>query len=409
MSSLTPPSRSDALPLTGAEVEVRRRIAADGPMTFAEFMALALYWPDGGYYVSRSPFGAGGDFYTAPLTHPVFGALVQRQLEQMWHVAGSPERWWVAEAGAGAGRLAADVSLASAGQFSRALRYVAVDQATAIGGSGVSWVRSDGLPLRGMRGVVQANELLDALPVHRVTVADGALRELRVGVAGDGGFEDVLATPTAGVVERLAALGARLGEGHRAEVCLALDDWFSHAGRAMASGYLLLFDYGHEATAYYDASRNKGTLRTYHQHTLGMNPYAHVGRQDISVHVELTSVRRAAEAVGFALAGQTTQAEFLQALGFDAYRADIAARRDVGAPVRGANLRALDTLVDPEGMGGFSVLAFAKGVPAGGLAGFAGDSPQLSVSAPLASASHMPLGGGMQEAVEMPTWDELLK
>ncbi|MDA0797871.1 MAG: SAM-dependent methyltransferase [Chloroflexi bacterium] len=399
---------------TPAETEIRRRISADGPMTFADFMGIALYWPDGGYYTSGAAFGADGDFYTAPLTHPVFGALVAKQVEEMWRAAGTPERWWVVEPGAGLGQLAADVLAAVGdGESASALRYLAVDRSRPRQPvAGMSWAQSLALPVRGLRGVVLANELFDAMPVHRVTVVDGALREMFVGLDDDGRFVDVLGAASVGIAERLDGLGVTLAEGHRAEVCLELDAWMAGVGLAMDSGYLLLVDYGHDATAYYNSTRHRGLLRTYYKHTLGMDPYAHVGRQDISVHVELTSLRQAAVAAGFTEAGATTQAEFLRSLGFDAYRADIASRRDLPTPVRVANLRALDTLVDPEGMGAFRVLAFAKGVPADGLSGFSGMEPELSVTAPLATGFHMPLGGApgdATEVVEMPSWDELLK
>ena len=399
------------LPPTPAESEIRRRIASNGPMTFAEFMGIALYWPSGGYYTSGVAFGPDGDFFTAPLTHPVFGGLITRQVKEMWRAAGAPKRWWVVEPGAGLGRLATDVvGAVGDGALADALRYLAVDRSRPLTPiSGMAWAQSMTLPVRGLRGVVLANELFDAMPVHRVTVLDGALRELFVGVDADGRFADVLGAATAGIAERLEDVGVVLSEGHRAEVCLEVNDWMAGAGRAMDAGYLLLIDYGHEAAAYYDATHHRGLLRTYYKHTLGMNPYSHVGRQDISVHVELTSLRRAAVAAGFAVAGSTTQADFLRSLGFDAYRADITSRADLAAPVRVANLRALDTLVDPGGMGAFKVLAFAKTLPPEGLSGFSGVVGDLSVTAPIATASHMPLGGAMQEIIAMPSWDDLFK
>ncbi len=398
------------LPPTSAETEIRQRIAINGPMTFVEFMGIALYWPRGGYYATGASFGPDGDFYTSPLTHPVFGALLAWQVEEMWRVAGAPERWWVVEPGAGLGRLAADLTSAiGEGRLNDALRYLAIDRLyPPFPVTGVSWVQSLGLPVRGLRGVVLANELLDAMPVHRVTVLDGALRETFVGVDKEGHFVDVLASPSPGVAERLELLGVTLGEGHRAEVCLGIDAWIASVGSAIDSGYLLLIDYGHEANAYYDETRFQGLLRTYYKHTLGMDPYSHIGRQDISVHVELTSLRYATNAAGFVEAGSTTQSDFLRSLGFDRYRDDIATRTDLSTPVRVANLRALDRLVDPEGMGGFKVLAFAKGMPIHGLSGFSGVVPEIEATAPTATTFHMPMGGAMQ-AAEMPTWENLLE
>ena len=179
--------------------------------------------------------------------------------------------------------------------------------------------------------------------------------------------------------------------------------------RALDRGYLLLIDYGHEADAYYDESRRRGMLRCYYQHTLNMDPYRRVGRQDISVHVETTSLRRAASAAGLSEAGSATQAEFLRALGFDAYRDDVARRPGLGAAVRTANLRALDTLVAPTGMGAFRVLAFQKGIePAGRLLGFGGGAPRVSGAAPLATSAHLPLGPATDDR-PMPSWDDIFR
>jgi SAM-dependent MidA family methyltransferase len=396
---------------TPAETEIRRRIAAAEPLTFAEFMGIALYWPDGGYYTSGTAFGADGDFFTAPLTHPAFGALIARQVEEMWLLTGAPARWWVVEPGAGLGQLAADVTDATHGSaFAEALRYLAIDRSRPRGEISIaSWAQSLVLPVREMQGVVLANELFDAMPVHRVTVVDGALREIFVGVDSDDRFVDVLGVPTPGVAERLEAVGVTLPEGYRTEVCLELDAWMTGLSDAISAGYLLLIDYGHEAAAYYDESRHRGLLRTYYKHTLGMDPYAHIGRQDITVHVDFTSLHRAAVAAGFVAVGATTQAGFLRSLGFDTYRADLASRTDLSTPVRVANLRALDMLVDPEGLGAFKVVAFAKGVPIAGLSGFSGGVSEMSVTAPVATASHMPLGAVASETIEMPSWDELFK
>ena len=392
--------------------ELRRRIGGRGPITFAEFMRVALYWPRGGYYASHPAPGPHGDFYTAPLTHPVFGALVGRQLAQMWRAMGSPEPFWVLEPGAGTGTLGRDVARHATDAdpaFAAALRYAAVEvRAPDVGGPDAR-VRSNGLPFRGVRGVVLANELLDAMPVHRVTVADGALRELYVGLGRDGGFEERTGEPSTPELEgRLEALGVVLSEGYRAEINLGLGAWCATAAEALDEGYVLVIDYGHEAAAYYGPSRSRGTLRCYAGHTLNADPYRDPGTQDISVHVELTSLRRAAEATGLSHLGSTSQAGFLRALGFDAYRADVAGRRDLPARVRTANLRALDVLVAPDGMGAFRVLAFGKSAP-GALDGFAAGAREgLRVTAPLATDEHMPLGGAPPEP-RMPTWEELTR
>lgn len=376
---------------TGAETEARRRIAERGPITFAEYMELALYWPDGGYYPSRRVFGPAGDFYTAPLAHPAFGALIVRQLLAAWRALGEPDRFAVVEPGAGDGRLALDVLAhadALSGGFSRALEYAAVDVRDPPPDFPAAWLRA--VPRTGGAGVVLANELLDAMPVHRVTVRGGRLRELRVDAAPEGGFVEVESEPsTPALARRLSQVGARLSEGHRAEINLGLDAWFAEAFAAIERGYLILIDYGHDAGAYYDESRRMGTLRCYSGHTLGMNPYAAMGRMDIGAHVEFTSVRAAARAAGFAPAGETSQAELLASLGIASLRADVESREGLTRAERAANLRGMDALTDPEGMGAFRALAFAKNAPADGVLGAA---PPESAPAPLAGPGHVRLG-----------------
>ncbi len=380
---------------TGADAEVRRRIALRGPLTFAEFMEVALYWPAGGYYASRRSFGPLGDFYTAPLAHPVFGALVARQLVTMWRALGNPAPLNVIEAGAGDGTLALDViahAWALGGGFPDALTHTAVDPREPPPEFPGRWVRSSGVPTVGGSGVVLANELLDAVPVHRVVMEGGRLRELFVDSAPEGGFIEVAGEPsTSALAERLERVGVTLSEGYRTEICLASEAWLVQAFAAVEHGYLLLVDYGHEALAYYDESRRAGTLRCYAGHTLGMNPYFSVGRQDISAHVEFTSVRSGAAAAGFAEAGQMSQAEWLRSLGIEAYRADVAERSGLGRVERMANLRGMDLLLDDEGMGGFRVLAFAKDAPTEGVLGA---SPPESAPTPLGGARHMPFGAG---------------
>lgn len=361
-----------------------------GPLTFAEFMEVALYWPDGGYYASRRSFGPLGDFYTAPLAHPVFGALVARQLLATWRALGCPAPFAVVEAGAGDGTLALDVTAHAAALesgFADALTYTAVDLREPPPGFPARWIRSGGVPALGGSGVVLANELLDAMPVHRVTVEGGRLRELFVDAAPEGGFAEVAGEPsTPALSGRLDRLGVTLSEGYRTEICLGAEAWLREAFAAVERGYLLLVDYGHEASAYYDESRRAGTLRCYSGHTLGMNPYVNVGRQDISAHVEFTSARSAAVAAGFAKAGEMSQAEWLRSLGVEAYRAEIAERSGLGRVERRANLRGVDVLLDGEGMGGFRALLFAKDAPVDGVLGAA---PPESAPAPLAGARHM--------------------
>ena len=141
-------------------------------MTFAEFMELALYWPDGGYYPRLGAVTPPQDYYTAPMAHPAFGALIALQLEEIWRLIGEPSQFTVVEQGAGTGRLAADIRDFSQHldpSFHTSLQYLAVDRA-----GDLAPFSMEDADASSVVGCILSNELLDAFPVHRVTVRNGS-------------------------------------------------------------------------------------------------------------------------------------------------------------------------------------------------------------------------------------------
>ncbi|MBI2935053.1 MAG: SAM-dependent methyltransferase, partial [Chloroflexi bacterium] len=153
--------------MTTLEQLIKERIAASGPITFRDFMEMALYYPGLGYYCQgKDRVGAGGDFYTSPSTHPVFGALLAIQVEQMWQLLGSPAAFTVVEFGAGKGLLARDIQAylpcLHAG-LAASLRYLSVERHC----GSVPEVPAAAMPGE-ITGCILSNELVDALPVHRV-------------------------------------------------------------------------------------------------------------------------------------------------------------------------------------------------------------------------------------------------
>ena len=210
-------------------------------------------------------------------------------------------------------------------------------------------------------GAVIANEVLDALPVHRLAGGrDGELVELFVGLGSAGELatiEDAPSTPA--VAERLASEGIRLSPGQRAEVCLALDGWMRAAARGLERGLLLLVDYGHPAATLYEPSRGS-LLRAYVRHRVHDDPFANVGRQDLTAHVDLTAVGRAASAAGLDHLGTTSQAAFLAGLGIGellvGLQGDPATTLQDYLDARSAVVR----MLDPGVAGKFAVMAFGR-------------------------------------------------
>lgn len=364
----------------GEDVGLLERIRAEirraGPMPFARFMALALYDPDGGYYrsVDARP-GRGGDFLTAPELDPVFGESLAVGIAEAWERLDRPEPFVVREHGAGEGALAATIlGWAADRPLGAALRYQAVeiDERRLTGlrerlaASGLADrldpERDDPSPFE---GIVLGNEVLDALPVHRVRQRGADLVELAVGLGPDDALVEVEVAPsTPALAARLADEGIVLVDGQTAEVCLALDAWIAAAAAPLRRGLLLLIDYGAPASELYDPVRRRdGTLRAYVRHQVHDDPYRHVGRQDLTAHVDVTAVERAATAAGLATVGITTQAEALMGLGIEArlreIQADPATTFERYALLRSAIMR----LLDPAAMGRFRVMAFGRDWP----------------------------------------------
>ena len=364
------------------EAEIHRRIEVRDPITFAEFMEVALYHPSGGYYTQDRQDAAHRDYYTSPSAHPAFSALIAVHLETMWKVLGEPTPFHVVEMGPGSGLMARDITeyarqhLVS---FAGAMRYVTMDKA------------SDGPP-RQVVGCVLSNELIDAFPVHRFEIRDGKLVELFVDVDDDGRFYSVPGEPsTPQLVQRLDKLGLELPDGTRGEINLGIGEWASQVSEIIERGFVVTIDYGHESKELYSPGRSRGTLQTYYKHTSGSSPYQWIGRQDITAHVDFTTVIEEGRAVGLKPLYLTTQAEYLNRLGLKVL---IDRLRDRDLPPRDAraNATALRDLVDPNGLGGFKVLIQEKGA---GLRDKVGLFPsrecvrQLPI--PLLRADHIPL------------------
>ncbi len=388
---VTPGIRRDTVPDLdavgqddGLVARIHDEIARDGPIAFARFMDIALYDPDAGYYRSEAARpGRDGDFLTAPEAHPIFGAALARAVADAWDRLGRPDPFVLREYGAGTGTLALAVldglaaehpDLAARLRYDpievepRRLEAIAARLAEAGHTAALVGAEASAAPITGF---VLANEVLDALPVHRIVVREGVLREILVGSV-DVAFVDVEADPTTpALADRLTEESIQFAEGQRAEISLGLGAWVDAASAGLERGVLLLIDYGYPAAELYDPLRRRdGTLRAYLRHRVHDDPYIHVGRQDLTAHVDVTAVETAARAAGLDHLGTTTQAEFLVGLGTEdllqAIQADPATTLEGYLAVRSALMR----LLDPGAMGRFRVMAFARGWPEGpGLAG----------------------------------------
>jgi NADH dehydrogenase [ubiquinone] 1 alpha subcomplex assembly factor 7 len=347
--------------MTGLAELIARRIRAAGPLTVAEFMTEAMQHPRLGYYATRDPLGAAGDFITAPEVSQVFGELIGLWCADVWARMGRPDPVLLVELGPGRGTLMADAlrALGVAADFRRALRVHLVEtspvlralQAKALAAAAPTWhERLDTVPAGPL--LLVANEFLDALPIRQFERRGGAWHERRVGLAPNGRSlafaPDPAPSPSAALLPPRLAAGP---EGSVAEVCPAALGLADELGRRLASdgGAALFIDYGHGQSACGD------TLQAVRQHRY--HPVLEAaGSADLTAHVDFEAFAGAARAAGARPRGPVTQGGFLRALGIELRAGQLTANAsaETGATIRAGVRR----LIDADEMGTlFKVLA----------------------------------------------------
>ncbi len=371
MNTTLPEPSDDAKAASNA---LRQRIAseiragdADGWMSFARYMGLALYTPGLGYYAGGSrKFGVEGDFLTAPELTPLFGQALARQVAQIMQASSLA----VIEAGAGSGKLAADLLLAldALGQLPERYRILELsgelqarqrDTIAALAPqflARVEWL--DALP-DNFSGCIIGNELLDAMPTHEVAWREDGIKEIGVTLDAAGDFvyseraADAHLVALAGTLEVTAPF--------RSEIGLAARSWVSEMTRRLHDGGLLLIDYGLPRHEYYHPQRDGGTIRCHYRQRTHDDPFWWPGLSDITAHVDFTAIAEAAHDAGADVAGYTSQAAFLMNCGI----ADLLAERqrgdDAAATARATG--ALNLILSPNEMGElFKVIALTKNI-----------------------------------------------
>ncbi len=299
--------------------------AAGGRLPFARYMQEVLYAPGLGYYqAGQRRFGAAGDFVTAPESFPLFGRSLARQCAQVFACLGGGD---LLELGAGSGALAQSLLAELAALDALSGRYLILEPSADLRArqqarferhcppalrARVHWL--DGLP-DGFQGVVVANEVVDAMPVHRLVKREGGFRELWVRLRGDelAWEEGPLSAPD--LDRPLVPWRAALPEGYVTEVRPVAGAWLHSVAEGFAAGLILIIDYGYPAAEYYHPQRSAGTLMCYHRHRAHDDPFHLPGLQDITAHVDFTALAEAAVEAGLGVAGYTTQAAFLQGCG----------------------------------------------------------------------------------------------
>ena len=360
--------------LVGAIVS---EISSSGPIPFARFMELALYHPEFGYYMREPDYateriGWRGDFYTSSDVHPIVGRALAVQARQMDELIGSPTPFTIVEMGAGKGLLARhclETIFSRPDSFASRVRYVLIERSPAMRAlqyqnltpwlkrpGVVTWVDSlDRVPSDSLTGLFFSNELIDAFPVHRIQVTAGRHEELWVDFQNGQFVECLKPLSSEALAHQIGQLNCKWSEGYRTEVNLQALDWMEHVAQRIQRGFVITIDYGHTAQDLYGPDRKEGTFLCYFQHRINENPFVHVGEQDMTAHVDFSSLAAVGQRHGLHLTGFTNQLSFLVGLGAE----DMLAELDPDSSA----FRAATHLFRTGGMGStFKILMQHKGV-----------------------------------------------
>jgi len=348
-----------------------------GPIPFVRFMELALYHPQFGYYM-RAPEGTEarigweGDYYTSSDVHPILGQALARQAEQIDRLLGCPDPFTVVEMGPGKGLLAKHFLSACRSHyqsFQQRLRYILIDRSPAMRATQrqnlsewltqpgmLAWEDGlDSLDQAGITGLLFSNELLDAFPIHRIQMTGGGIQEIYVDYQNGQFVECLKPLSTAPLAEHLRRLNCDWPDGYRTEVNLQALDWMKQVARCMNRGVALTIDYGHTAQDLYRPDRKTGTFLCYSRHSTNETPYQNIGAQDMTAHVDFSSLAAVGETQGLQVTGFTNQLSFLMGLGVETMLTEL--------QPESPEFQAAIHLLKPNGMGGtFKVLVQHKGI-----------------------------------------------
>ncbi|MDY6855911.1 MAG: SAM-dependent methyltransferase [Thermodesulfobacteriota bacterium] len=358
------------------------RIRKKGRITFAEYMDLVLYHPIQGYYNSpKEIFGKDGDYYTSPYIHPVFGHLIAGLIHKMWNALDKRQDFTIVEAGAGKGFLCCDILNRMREKFpdfyeSSVYKIIEINRQNIVSQKEllkrhaheykVRWHCSDDLKDGRVQfnGCYISNELIDSFPFNRVKMVEGKLSESYVILNRNRLNEELGGLSTNRLAQYFENLDITLKEGQRAEVNLRVFDWMEEINRAMEQGFIITIDYGYKADELFAPFRKDGTLTCYYRHTVNHDPYIRVGLQDITAHVDFSTLMATGEKMGLKITAYLEQYRFLIALGLLSVLDEIEKNRQTMSTAQYYKEKlSMKNFLVPGGMGVlFKVLIQFKGV-----------------------------------------------
>ncbi len=363
--------------LTGKEELIKiikDRIKQENGISFRDFMDIALYYPELGYYTSREQkIGGYGDFFTSSELDKAFGNLLAEQFAEIYDKLDN-NKFQIVEIGAGKGYLAHDILEYLKGNYPEIYKkttytiiekspyHIEIQKTILKDFSVVDW-KQDIIDFQNetVEGVIFSNELFDAFPVHMIRKKNGKIYEVFLKLKNEDEIEEFEKEPEKQILDYLNQLNINIPEGMTTEINLDAVDYIQKIGNKLKKGYVITIDYGYPSTELYKEYRKRGTLLCYYKHKYSENYYENVGMQDITAHVNFSALNYFGKKAGLELTGFTDQAHFLSNLGLMEIILELQEKGDFESYER---INRLKTLVLPKGMGEkFKILVQHKNVP----------------------------------------------
>ncbi len=353
---------------------IKDRINKNGSISFRDFMDMALYYPELGYYTSpKVKIGGYGDFYTASELDRAFGELLAKQFIQIYNEKVKERPFQIVEIGAGKGYLAYDILNYLRNNNSEVFKntkyiiiekspyHIDIQKEVLKDFENVEWIQDIiDFDDESINGVIFSNELFDSFPVHLIRKINGKIYEVFITVDDDDNIKEVLKEANEEIIRYINELNIKILEGMQTEINLDAKDYIQKIGKKLNKGYVITIDYGYPSAELYKSYRMRGTLLCYHKHKYSENFYENVGLQDITSHVNFSALKYYGRLAGLEFLGFTDQAHFLTNLGLLDILNELQQRDDYESYER---INRLKSLVLPKGMGEkFKVLVQYKNV-----------------------------------------------
>ncbi len=352
---------------------IKDRINKEGEISFRDFMGMALYYPELGYYTSpEEKIGGYGDFYTASELDRAFGELLGKQFAEIYTKIGE-EEFQIVEIGAGKGYLTFDILEFLQENYPEVFKnttytiiekspyHIKTQKEILSVFENVEWVQDIiDFDDESITGVVFSNELFDSFPVHLIRKKIGKIYEVFIKVDEENNVQEILKEASEDILKYIAELNINIPEGMQTEINLDAADYIQKIGKKLKKGFVITVDYGYPSAELYKPYRMRGTLLCYYRHRYSENFYENVGMQDITSHVNFSALKYYGMIAGLDFTGFTDQAHFLTNLGLMEIFEKLQEKNDYESFER---LNRLKTLVLPKGMGEkFKVLVQHKNI-----------------------------------------------